>query len=161
MYAGYDDDALAVAADPGTVRRAVKLQASTPVAWQARGDDAGEVRVGELVVRLDGGGPRTARCPCPVTGTCVHVLLASRWVRDSLTADAVDAVDPLAELLGLDPLALCRSAGIAATRLAATSLAEGSPPQASPAETSPRKPPRGDLARRAGSWRAPLAREPG
>ncbi|KQY20399.1 hypothetical protein ASD16_21235 [Cellulomonas sp. Root485] len=116
VYAGYDDDALAIAAGAGTVRRAVKLQASTPVDWQSRGATAGEVRVGELVVRLDGGGPRTARCPCPATGTCVHVLLASRWVRDGL---AVQTTDPLAELLGLDPLTLCRSAGIAATRVAA------------------------------------------
>ena len=81
--------------------------------------------MGELVVRLDGGGPRTARCPCPVTGTCVHVLLASRWVRDGLARAA--PWTRLAELLGLDPLALCRSAGIAATRLAAASLAEGTP----------------------------------
>ena len=134
MYAGYDDAALALAADAGTVRRAVKLQASTPVAWQARGDDAGEVRVGELVVRLDGGGPRTARCPCPVTGTCVHVLLASRWVRDGRGGGRGGPV--VAELLGLDSLALCRSAGIAAARLAAASLAAASLAETSHAAAS-------------------------
>lgn len=116
VYAGYDDDALALAAGAGNLRRAVKLQASTPVDWHSQGDTAGEVRVGELVVRLDAGGPGTARCPCPATGTCVHVLLASRWVRDGLT---VESRDPLAELLDLDPLAVCRAAGIAAARLAA------------------------------------------
>ena len=124
VYRGYDDAALALLSNPGLVRRAGKLVAAGGIAV-----DGSDVTVGDVVVRLAPAGPAAARCPCPGTGVCVHILAASMWMRQagaespggespgSETA-VVPVADPLATLLATDPLALCREGGIAVVRRA-------------------------------------------
>lgn len=123
VYRGLDQNALALIATPGLVRRAAKTLEAGSVSWGERGASAGLVRVGGVDVQLDGTGPASARCPCPATGTCLHILAASLWLAASATAAPTgtaptgdSAPDGLEELLALDPSALFRAAGVAATR---------------------------------------------
>lgn len=74
MLAAFDDDALAALANKGLLRRAAKdLEKEMPtVAEQSA--EAMVLAVGEHRVRIDRGGPAQAKCTCPATTTCQHVL---------------------------------------------------------------------------------------
>jgi len=104
VYHGYDDEALAQLAGAGLVRRAVKIAATEPPSWESCGEKGGAVKVGDVVVRLDAKGPGAARCPCPATGACLHVLVAAMFVRDEAIAAGLEApadapsLDPAAEV---------------------------------------------------------------
>ncbi len=94
--AGYrlDDDALAVLANRGLVRRATKEAAR--IELDSAADTAVELRyVGTppAQVRLLPGGPRNATCGCPVAGVCVHIVAACVWVRESSPTEAAE-IDP-------------------------------------------------------------------
>lgn len=134
--AGYrlDDDALAVLANRGLVRRALKeaarieLDAADHAAVELRYTGTPSARV-----RLLPGGPRKAVCGCPVAGVCVHIVAACVWVRDaSIEAqppsvelvetpaegfDELNQPDVETQLLALNPAAVNRAAGIAAVRI--------------------------------------------
>ncbi|MFT4295970.1 MAG: hypothetical protein QM582_11230, partial [Micropruina sp.] len=142
--AGYrlDDDALAVLANRGLVRRAAKevarieLDSAADAAVELRYTGAPPARV-----RLLPGGPRQATCGCPVAGVCVHIVAACVWVRETSPVELVETSgtspvethppsvelvatqpDVAAELLALDPTAVNRSAGIAAVRTVAAGI---------------------------------------
>lgn len=94
--AGYrlDDDALAVLANRGLVRRAGKEAAR--IELDSATDTAVELRyVGTppAQVRLLPGGPRNATCGCPVAGVCVHIVAACVWARDTLLVEGFDKLN--------------------------------------------------------------------
>lgn len=125
MNVDYDDEALTLLSNPGTVRRAHKLVDAGDV--HVEGD---AVAVGTLSVAIGGGPPATWRCPCPAPGVCVHIVAAAiarsgvdsamdaREGRQEDEAPGPATSDPRAELHALDAARLCRSAGIGAVRAA-------------------------------------------
>lgn len=117
IYRHFDDDALAALASTGLVRRAAKDVEGGKVAWiEPPGPLQGVANADGQRVTVDGGGPARARCDCPAPGICKHILATAIWLRTD-SADAV-AVNVLAEVLALDPAALCKAVGIGATRKA-------------------------------------------
>ncbi len=95
--AGYrlDDDALAVLANRGLVRRAAKE--AVRIELDSATDTAVELRyVGTppAQVRLLPGGPRQASCGCPVAGVCVHIVAACVWARESSPVEPVATQSP-------------------------------------------------------------------
>lgn len=120
----YDDDALAALASIGLLRRAARDVEAGKVGWDADdGAARGVIEADGQRVQLAPQGPGAARCDCPAPGVCKHILAAALWLRDDTVAGTQDAIaaapDVLAEVLALDPAALCRAAGLAATRKAA------------------------------------------
>jgi hypothetical protein len=122
-YAGLDDDALAVLGNRGLVRRAEREVAKVSVATSS----ADEVVLSfagpaPVTLRLLPGGPKAARCSCPVAGVCVHLITACLWTRGVSAAappqEGAPAVDLLAEVLSWEPAAVNRAAGVAAVRRA-------------------------------------------
>ena len=114
-YAGYDDDTLALLANPGLVRRAAKLaptatwvsepgaEAVSPSPRPGRESVAVDlVQVADFEVRLDPRGPAHARCPCPTAGICVHVLAAAMYVRDSQPTGTVPGDSPSQDPVRVD-----------------------------------------------------------
>lgn len=76
LLAAFDDDALATLANKGLLRRAAKdLEKAVPAIAEET-PDALVMAVGEHRVRIDRGGPAQAKCTCPATTTCQHVLTA-------------------------------------------------------------------------------------
>ncbi|MFT4226616.1 hypothetical protein [Micropruina sp.] len=104
--AGYrlDDDALAVLANRGLVRRAAKEVAR--IELDSAADTAVELRyVGTppAQVRLLPGGPRNATCGCPVAGVCVHIVAACVWARESSPVEAAETQPPSARVADTQP----------------------------------------------------------
>lgn len=161
VYAGYDDAALTTLANAGLLRRARKELAAGKVELVEERADGAVLSVGGARVEIDARGPAAARCACPTSGVCQHVVAACLWAREAAASraaqggpgadvrpdagatgaedgeatgaagpqDAVDAgpsptaapvVDPVAEVLALDPRVVHRAAGAAVVR----SLAE-------------------------------------
>ena len=100
IYAAFDDVALAALASRGLVRRGRAEVAAGHV--EVRDAEAkangGSVTVAvgrpPVPVVLTTDGPRDARCPCPVAGTCVHVVAACLWMREAVRAADPGADDP-------------------------------------------------------------------
>lgn len=91
LLAAFDDDALAALANKGLLRRATKdLEKAVPTVAEQTAD-ALVLAVGEHRVRLDRGGPAQAKCSCPATTTCQHVLTAVLALQRTPPADADDA----------------------------------------------------------------------
>lgn len=128
-----DDDALAVLANRGLVRRAGKE--ADRLTLVAAGTDEVELAYAgtpPATVKLLPGGPKAARCGCPVAGVCVHIVAACVWARTASStepasptepspaepspAEPVEVPDVLTEVLALTPEKVNRSAGIAAVR---------------------------------------------
>jgi len=93
-YHGLDDAALGELSSPGLVRRAAKVLVNTEIDWDDRGEKAGKVRVGDTVVQLDERGPASARCPCATAGVCLHVVLATMFVRSVAEPPEPDVIPP-------------------------------------------------------------------
>jgi len=126
LLAAFDDDALAALANKGLLRRAAKdLEKAAPTVAEATAD-ALVLAVGEHRVRLDRGGPAQAKCSCPATTTCQHVLTAVLALQRAPAADDDPAAgaasvptsdgppDPATlhdALLALEPAALRAHAG--------------------------------------------------
>lgn len=132
------DEILALASSPGLVRQAHRMVARET--FVAAGDT---VTIGGVTVERLAQGPAAARCPCPATGVCLHIVAALIWLRENGSGFAGKDADvagkggvPVArpgrgtpttvslsramdELLASDPLELCRAAGAAVTRRAA------------------------------------------
>ncbi|MBK8755760.1 MAG: hypothetical protein IPM08_01180 [Actinomycetales bacterium] len=138
--AGFDDDALAAFANPGLVRRAIKLVTDGAVTLGDMGDEWVEVACDGLSVRLAPGGPKALRCPCPVAGVCVHVVASCLWARSAvdILSDSADAdpagvpatagtepSDVLSEVLAWTPESVNRAAGMAAIRRVAREPLDG------------------------------------
>lgn len=118
-YRHYDDDALAALASAGLLRRAARDLDAGKVGWHADdGAAQGVVAADGQRVQLAPGGPAATRCDCPAPGVCRHVLAATLWLRQDVAPTDMPS-DVLAEVLTLDPAALCKAAGSAATRKAA------------------------------------------
>lgn len=119
----FDEAALVVLANKGTVRRAARDVEAGLVAVSAReGDTATIVADGETVC-IDARGPAAASCSCPAKGMCRHriaaVLLLQREAKGDDTAPDEDAANSLlAEIAALPEEALRRFAGRAAWRAA-------------------------------------------
>lgn len=119
VWRHFDDDALAALASAGLVRRAAKDVDAGKVAW--RDAPAGIVGADGQHVQVNAAGPARAICDCAAPGICKHILAAAIWLRSA--AEPVH-VDVLADVLALDPAALCKAAGVAATRKAHALFAE-------------------------------------
>lgn len=120
--AGLDDDALAALANPGLVRRAHRLAPEVELV-EASADEV-VLGVSGFEVRLLPGGPKAARCPCPVAGVCVHLVAGCLWARDAVGqaasgGPAPGTPDVLAEVLGWEPTTVNRAVGLAAVRTVA------------------------------------------
>jgi hypothetical protein len=88
-----DDDALAVLATTGLLRRAWKdLEAARPAVIETTADRV-RLRVADAVVEVPEV-PARSTCSCPATGVCRHILAALVFLRDDrdlATADAAAA----------------------------------------------------------------------
>lgn len=122
----FDDEGLAALANRGLLRRAQKDLERLSVEVVEEGTDALVVAVGDQRVRFDIRGPAQARCDCPASGVCQHILSAAMGLK-RLGADRTDVVpaaveDPLAELrnslLALPVSELVKHAGKAGYRWA-------------------------------------------
>lgn len=105
QLARFDDEALAALANRGLLRRAQKDLERLTVDVVEEGTDTLLVAVGEQRVRFDTRGPAQARCDCPASGVCQHILAATiglrrRFAETMAPADAAPtaAEDPLAAL---------------------------------------------------------------
>lgn len=79
--AALTEDDLKNLANPGLVRRGRRLVESGQVTLASVTPDEVSVKVGpDTSVRLLPGGPKTARCLCPVAGVCIHLVAAFIWV---------------------------------------------------------------------------------
>lgn len=129
-YRHYDDDALAALASAGLLRRAAKDVEAGRVGWHPDGGAlAGVVAADGQRVQLAPQGPGVSRCDCPAPGVCKHILAAALWLRAApapAPAAAVPAAAPavLDDVLALDPAAVFKAAGLAATRKAAALCGE-------------------------------------
>jgi hypothetical protein len=123
--AAFDDGALRLLSNKGTVRRAVRdVEEGKVTLIEADGDRAVVAADGETV-RIDSAGPAKASCTCPAPGVCRHriaaVLLLQAGVAPAEAEDLRAAL--LAEVAAIPGEALRRFAGRAGWR-AALELAE-------------------------------------
>lgn len=114
-WLAWDDEALAALSNKGVVRRAQKAVAEASLVEEGAG---AVVSTGGMRVTLGPGGPAEARCPCPATGACVHIVTAAMLARELPVTDGATPVAPLAELRSVSPEQWCRDAGAAAVRVA-------------------------------------------
>lgn len=108
--AAYDDDALAALANRGLVRRAHKdLERLRPLATEVD-EHAVLVHVEDFLVTI----PESihdARCSCPATSVCRHVLAALIELRDAGSLEDAVVSDCLREILAVDDAQLLGWAG--------------------------------------------------
>ena len=121
LAASLDDAALEALASKGLLRRAQKdRERAVPV--NVLGEEAGvlRVQVGDATVALPESGPATARCSCPASGICQHILGAVLFLRQNTGEATVTTATPPpsceAELLQLSREQLEQWAGKAAFR---------------------------------------------
>ncbi|WP_265497635.1 SWIM zinc finger family protein [Providencia rustigianii] len=116
LYLHYDDDALAVFANVGLLRRARKDLENNKVDPESLADGT-FISDGQQVT-LDPQGIQKSRCDCSATGCCKHILAAVLWVQSHNHEQSAD-VEPessgsieleplLPELLSLDSQALIK-----------------------------------------------------
>ncbi|WP_409309314.1 SWIM zinc finger family protein [Pectobacterium sp. B1J-3] len=135
IYLNYDDDALSLFANAGLLRRAKKdLTGDNVTLVENTGHEGHFISDGQQVV-LNGQGIQAARCHCPASGCCKHILASVLWLQahaeeavenDAVSSVDVDAppievppVDVMAEILQLSPDALMKQVGKGQTRHAA------------------------------------------
>ncbi|HGV3501264.1 TPA: SWIM zinc finger family protein [Providencia stuartii] len=132
IYYQYDDDALAVFANVGLLRRArkdlenQKVNPSDLVAGQFDSDGQ--------AVKLDAQGVQNATCNCSASGCCKHILAAVLWVQNNVPDENIQGIEDkgmlsepeplLPELLVLEPMSLIKLASKPDCRLAIRLLAE-------------------------------------
>lgn len=103
MLAAQDDAALSAAASPGLLRRAkTGLDKPGAVKCLQATDDHAELQVEGYTVKLDKDGPLKARCDCPATGICRHILTAVLHLRQTPAPETgADAATARAEIAAL------------------------------------------------------------
>lgn len=72
----FDDDAYALLANKGLLRRARKDLEKQRIELLATTESSVEISVGDFRVRLDSAGPAAATCTCVSKSTCQHILSA-------------------------------------------------------------------------------------
>lgn len=127
LLARFDEDGFVALANRGLLRRAQKDLEKLPVDVADETADELTVAVGEHRIRFDARGPAYARCSCPATGVCQHVLSAALGLQRLASAQPVavgpeQPADPLAplraELLRITAAELSSHAGKAGYRWA-------------------------------------------
>jgi hypothetical protein len=97
QLAHFDDEAFVALANKGLLRRAQKDLEKTEATIEQDSADTLEMRFGEHRIRFDARGPAHARCSCPASGVCQHILAAAiglqRLAQSSPRPDA-DRADP-------------------------------------------------------------------
>lgn len=116
MLSAHDEAALTALASKGLLRRAQRDLEAGNGTITARSDDAATFETDGHTVRIDATGVKAARCTCPASGVCRHVLLAVLMLQtDTGSVDAPEqeaAQVPAAnEIVGLDEAALQKFAG--------------------------------------------------
>jgi hypothetical protein len=92
ILAAYDEEALAALANKGLVRRAMKdLEATPPSAPREEGGWL-VLHVGDAVVRIAERIPE-ARCSCPATAICRHILTALLYLKQMRNAEELRIAD--------------------------------------------------------------------
>lgn len=114
MLEVHDEGALASLASVGLVRRASRDLEAGKAEIETRDDSAALVHADGQEVRLGKEGPTTAKCSCPATGLCRHVILAILALRaDAGSAESVQSPVTSAreELAALSEVDLQKFAG--------------------------------------------------
>jgi SWIM zinc finger len=89
VLAAVDDAALSALASPGLVRRAHKDLEKESITIEESAA-AVKIRVGGDVVTMTESGPAGARCSCPASEKCRHVLVATLYLKRHLAEAAED-----------------------------------------------------------------------
>ena len=135
IYLNYDQDALAVYANVGVIRRALKDIQANKVKLIEHQQSHLLFEVDSQQVKLTPQGIQTANCSCPASEHCKHIIAAVLWLQENPVIDQVAAKansdtsnqpiessnhysDPLAELLTIDSSQLFKTVGKANIRLA-------------------------------------------
>lgn len=122
QLARFDDEGFAALANRGLLRRAQKDLERLTVAVAEESDTALVVTVGEQRIQFDARGPAQARCDCPASGVCQHILAAAIGLKRLAEEVSMPAEDPLAvlrdSLLALSAAELGKHAGKAGYRWA-------------------------------------------
>lgn len=124
QLARFDDEGFAALANRGLLRRAQKDLERLMVAVGEESAAELVVTVGEQRIRFDARGPAQARCDCPASGVCQHILAAAiglkRLAEEAPAPTMVE--DPLVtlreSLLAIPVAELLRHAGKAGYRWA-------------------------------------------
>lgn len=124
-----DDEALAALANKGLVRRAKKdVEAAPPQLTET--PDGLSFQVEDCTVTM-ADIPAQARCTCPATGGCRHILAAILFLRESPATEAsatkAPTTSPAYEILKLSDDEIQKAAGTALVRRAKLALAMGLP----------------------------------
>lgn len=82
MLDTHDEAALSALASVGLVRRASRDLAAGKASVVVRDADTATVAADGQNVAVDAGGPGAAKCGCPATGVCRHVILAILALRE-------------------------------------------------------------------------------
>ncbi|MDL5034051.1 hypothetical protein QRD43_19285 [Pelomonas sp. APW6] len=88
QLARYDDEGFAALANRGLLRRAQKDLERLTVHVSEDADTQVVVTVGEQHITFDERGPAKARCDCPASGVCQHILAAALGLRQLAEAGA-------------------------------------------------------------------------
>lgn len=122
LLARFDDESYVALANRGLVRRARKDLEQQKVEIVEQSSTEIIVSVGTQRIRFDERGPAFARCDCPATGVCQHILASAMGLQQTLAASGAqdntveqtpaNALAPLQEaLLALTAAELVRHAG--------------------------------------------------
>jgi hypothetical protein len=134
----YDDEAYVALANRGLLRRALKDLESLHAILIEDAANYTVVGIGEHRIRFDAAGPAAAKCSCPATAVCQHILAAAVGLtrlqklnvaeisnepvsaaNNDVEVTAPDSVAELHELLmAIPPAALLKQAGKAGYRWA-------------------------------------------
>src|SRR5437660_7969612 len=132
VLASFDESALEALASKGLLRRAQKdLEQGAVTQVEEPREGSLRVHIGETVVTMPAEGPAAARCTCPASSACRHVLVATlylqRWLADRVPASAAsDSVEATRQELVALPLDSLREwAGARTVREALRLVAEG------------------------------------
>ena len=138
VYLNYDQDALAMYANIGLIRRARKDIEANKITLIEQQHEAMTFAVDGQNVTLSSQGIHNASCDCPAPGHCKHIIGAVLWLQanaDRLTLESQSAidvisndqlpsqqvratVDVISEILSLDVKKLLKNIGKADIRLA-------------------------------------------
>ncbi|HGN0867920.1 TPA: SWIM zinc finger family protein [Providencia alcalifaciens] len=102
VYLHYDDDALAVFANVGLLRRARKDLESGKVSPVCLAD--GTFASDGQQVTLDPQGVQKASCDCSASGCCKHILAAVLWVQTNSDEQLIDSTEDNSESVDIEPL---------------------------------------------------------
>jgi hypothetical protein len=125
----FDEDALALLANKGLVKRAQRDVEDGKIAVTGFDGQLVSVSADGETVRIDARGPRAASCTCPAPGTCRHRLAATIVIQNTPVGKAqagdapapeleIKTLDFAAELQGYTPDMIAKWAGKAAWRAA-------------------------------------------